>query len=154
MGILRLSHIGICVSDLESALAFYRDALGFRELSRLDVSGAAADTLLELQGTQLHAVYLERDAVRIELLWFEEPGHRGEGNPRPMNQLGLTHLSFRVEDLEAVLASIERAGGRVLEPTRIDNPEFQARVAFATDPDGTRIELVQIPGDPDALPGS
>ena len=77
MGILRLSHIGICVSDLESALAFYRDGLGFRELSRLDVSGTAADTLLELPGTQLRAVYLERDAVRIELLWFEEPGDPG-----------------------------------------------------------------------------
>ena len=40
MSIQRLSHIGICVSDLQRSLGFYRDALGFRELSRIAVEGA------------------------------------------------------------------------------------------------------------------
>ena len=39
MNVQRLSHIGICVSELERSVAFYRDALGFEEISRLRVSG-------------------------------------------------------------------------------------------------------------------
>ena len=39
MIIQRLSHIGICVSDLEKSIAFYCDVLGFELLSKLDVKG-------------------------------------------------------------------------------------------------------------------
>jgi len=74
--------------------------------------------------------------------------------PRPMNQLGLTHLSFRVDDLAATLQMIEKAGFAVLERTRIDIPAFEAGAVFITDPDGTLIELVQSPGDPSAPPGA
>jgi catechol 2,3-dioxygenase-like lactoylglutathione lyase family enzyme len=150
----RLTHLGICVSNLERALVFYRDGLGFRELGNLDVEGSEAATLLELPGVELRAVYLERDGVRIELLHYPAPGHVGGSEPRAMNALGLTHLSFRVQDLDATLATLERTGGRVLEHTRTDNPRFSAAAVFVSDPDGTRIELVQAPGDPAALPGS
>ena len=71
-----------------------------------------------------------------------------------MNRLGLTHLSLRVDDLDATVANLARVGGRVLNETRIDNPEFRASAVFVIDPDGIRIELVEQPGDPTALPGS
>ena len=82
------SHIGICVSDLERSVAFYRDALGFTEVRRLDVTGEATETLLGLQDVDLDAVFLERDGMRIELLHYRWPAHRGTGDPRPMNALG------------------------------------------------------------------
>lgn len=154
MTVQRLTHLGICVSDLEPALGFWRDALGFREVGTLDVEGSEAATLLELPGVELRAVYLERDGVRIELLHYPAPGHAGSAEPRAMNALGLTHLSFRVQDLDATLAALERAGGHVLAQTRTNNPKFRAAAVFVTDPDGTRVELVQAPGDPAALPGS
>lgn len=153
MSILRLSHVGICVAALEPALAFYRDGLGFRELSRLEIAGEAAEVLLEIDGVRLEAVYLERDGVRIELLHYPEPGCEGFPDPRPMNALGLTHLSLRVDDLDTTSRALEAAGGRVLETTRTWNESFEAGAVFVVAPDGTRIELVQAPGDPAALPG-
>jgi catechol 2,3-dioxygenase-like lactoylglutathione lyase family enzyme len=71
-----------------------------------------------------------------------------------MNEPGLTHLSFRVADLQAVLAALRDAGERVLDDTVLDFPEFQAAAAFVADPDGQLIELVQAPGDPAAPPRS
>src|SRR5439155_25693796 len=103
--LLRLTHIGICVSDMERSLRFYRDLLGFRFEHELRVAGEPGDTLLRLRGVELHAVYLQRDGVRIELLHFAAP----PGPPprsRPMNERGLTHLSFRVSDLDATLAGL------------------------------------------------
>lgn len=152
MAILRLSHIGLCVSDLDASRRFYCELLGFREVHALDISGELSDKLLELPDVDVRTVYLERDGVRLELLHYREPGHRGEGVVRPMNALGLTHLSVRVDDLEATLATLREAGTRILEQTRIDDAGAGVAVVFVTDPDGTRIELVQLPGDPARLP--
>jgi glyoxylase I family protein len=149
----RLTHIGICVAELPRSLAFYRDGLGFREVGRYSAGDEATERLLEVDGAQLELVYLERDGVRIELLHYPSPGHVGSGERRPMNALGLTHLSFAVQDLDRVGRAIEKAGGRLLEETR---SVFKSgnQGLFALDPDGTRIELIERQGDLGAVPGS
>lgn len=147
----RLTHVGICVSDLERSLRFYRDLLGFTWEHDLEVEGEPTDTLLRLTGTKLHAVYLTRDGVRIELLHFASPAAPPRPE-RPINQYGLTHLSFRVSDLDPVLAALRAAGERVLEETVIRFPEWGSAACFVVDPDGQLIELVQAPGDPTAPP--
>jgi len=154
LNVQRLSHIGICVSELERSLRFYRDALEFRELSRLAMEGAGPERLLGLPGGKLEAIYLERDGTRIELLHYPVAGHQRGESPCPMNRLGFTHLSLRVENLDAVIAAAEKMGGAVLTDTRIDNEAWQSYAVFVTDPDGLRIELVQAPGDPNKLPGA
>ncbi len=153
MHVQRLSHIGICVSELERAVAFYRDALGFEELSRLQLKGPDVERMLAIEGGEVQAVYLQRDGTRIELLYYPAAGHQGAAAPAPMNRLGLTHLSLRVSDLAATVADVQRLGGKCLSETRIDNDAWGSRAVFVTDPDGLRIELLQLPGDPNALPG-
>jgi glyoxylase I family protein len=154
MAVLRMTHIGICVADLERSLAFYRDCLGFVYRSELRVAGEPSATLLRLPDVALHAVYLERDGTRIELLAYATPHALGDATPRPMNGRGLTHLSLRVDDLAATVAALRAAGVRVLADTYIDLPAFGAAAVFVTDPDGTLIELVQSPGDLEAPPGA
>ena len=95
MSIHRLTHLGICVSELSRSIAFYRDALGFREVGRYAANDAATATILEVEGADLELVYLERDNVRIELLHYPSPGHRGSGQRRSMNALGLTGVGRR-----------------------------------------------------------
>lgn len=143
MALRRLTHIGICVSDLVRSRRFYCDALGFTEVGALSVSGDEASTLLEIDDVELEAVYLERDGVRIELLYYPTQTRGALDTPVPMNQPGFTHLSFRVDDLGATIDALVKAGGRVLAHTRIENPQFRAGAVFVTDPDGTRIELVE-----------
>lgn len=154
MAVLRMTHVGICVTDLERSVAFYRDLLGFTRRSELRVQGEPADTLLRLRPVDLEAVYLERDGTRIELLHYVSPGAVGDGAPRPMNGRGLTHLSLRVESVADVVATLRAAGVTVLDDTHIDIPAFGAAAIFVTDPDGTLIELVQSPGDLEAPPGA
>jgi catechol 2,3-dioxygenase-like lactoylglutathione lyase family enzyme len=139
----RVTHLGICVSDLEASLAFYRDALGFDPISELSASGPETARLLALPDPRLRAVYLRRDGFVIELLHYERPGASGDAAPRPMNQPGLTHLSLRVPDLAAAIAALEARGANVLHDTRIHNRQLGARAVFVLDPDGTRIELVE-----------
>ena len=152
MTVQLLTHLGICVSDLERSVAFYRDVFGFVETGRIEPDVEATSRILEIADAKLQAVYLERDGWRIELLYYASPGHTGSAQPRPLNQLGLTHLSFRVADLAGIAARAEAAGGRIREASRIELAG-ESRALFVVDPDGTRIELIDAPGDPAALPG-
>jgi lactoylglutathione lyase len=71
----------------------------------------------------------------------------GSGERKPMNDLGVTHLSFRVEDVDDLTAVIVAAGGTLVEQTRTVLGEATdpaaPRFIYLTDPDGTRIELMQ-----------
>ena len=147
MAQLRVSHIGICVSDWRRSLRFYNDVLGFRYVRELEVSGEPASRLLDLKAVEMRAVYLEREGVRIELLHYDQPPPISGSAPRPMNQLGLTHLSLRVDDLDALLRELAAADVEILDQTRIAIPEAGAKAVFILDPDGMRIELVEQPGD-------
>ena len=143
---MRFSHFGICVSDLERSLRFYCDGLGF-ELVQSHTVGPEFDSLMEVDDVVLQSRFVRRDGVSIELLHFDSPGHSGESVPRPMNQLGLTHLSLRVEDLDVVGGMIESLGGSVLSDTRttMGPPEAVLDFVYCTDPDGVRIELIRLP---------
>jgi len=144
---LRASHIGICVSDWRRSLRFYHDVLGFRYSHELEVSGAHASRLLRLEGVALRAVYLEREGLRIELLHYEQPGHVSATTPRPMNRLGFTHLSLRVDDLDAFVQELREAGVEIRDDTRIEISAAHTKAVFISDPDGASIELVEQPGD-------
>jgi lactoylglutathione lyase len=146
MGIRNFSHVGICVSDLDRSTRFYQEVLGFQEVMTAQVGEEFAATL-EVDAPKLESRFLGRDDVRIELLHYLEPGHRGDGGRRPMNQLGLTHLAFSVDDVMEFSAAAERAGGRVhratlsvVEGGGSDGGPLMA--VYLTDPDGTRIELL------------
>ena len=141
------SHIGVCVSDLERSSRFYRDALGFEQVGSHHIGDEFA-SLMEVPGVDLDSVMLARDGVTVELLGFRSPGHVGEAERRPMNRLGLTHLSFLVDDVDAVASAVEGAGGVLIGGTRttLDVAGVTLDFVYCTDPDGTRIELMHLPG--------
>lgn len=141
-----VSHIGICVSDLERSRRFYCDALGFEEQFSHRV-GAEFARLMEIEGVDVRSVMVSRDGVTLELLGFEAPGRTGTGERRPMNALGFTHLSLRVDDVDEAASAIERFGGTVVRSTRttLEYGAAQLDFVYCTDPDGVRIELMRLP---------
>ncbi len=90
---------------------------------------------------ELTSQFIRRDGVAIELLYYASPGVLGEPSSR-RNQLGITHLSFIVEDVDASAAKLVAAGATLLEDTRTD---LGIQIVFLADPDGTRIELMTAP---------
>lgn len=136
------SHLGICVSDLEASLRFYCDGLGFAVAEGYDLDDATApgiDRALEVEApVALRSQMITKGDLKIELLAFSAP--TPDGHPSASrSQLGLTHLSFTVDDVDATIETLVAAGGTLLESTRAS---LGIELVFLTDPDGTRIELM------------
>ena len=118
------SHFGICVSDLERSLRFYCEAFGFEKAESHDI-GQEFARLMDFPDVVLTSQFIRKEATAIELLAFTEPAPFGDRERRAVNQLGLTHLSFRVGDLEATAAKVVELGGAIVE--RAGPPSISAR---------------------------
>jgi len=127
-----LDHIGIAVGDIEAALAFYRDALGLEIEPPEDVPS---------QRVRAHFVGVGES--KLELLQATAPdspiaaflNKRGPG---------LHHITLRVEDLQAALASLKSRGARLIDETPRPGAEG-ATVAFIhpATAHGVLVELKQ-----------
>ena len=141
------SHFGICVSDLSRSLRFYCDGLGFEQAESHEIGSEFAQ-LMDLSDVAVTSQFIRKGATAIELLAFREPEPFGDTERRPVNLLGLTHLSFRVADVEAVAAHLVELGGtRVASSkTTIDFGGTPLDFVYCTDPDGVRVELMDLGG--------
>jgi catechol 2,3-dioxygenase-like lactoylglutathione lyase family enzyme len=141
------SHFGICVSDLERSLRFYCDALGFEKAESHEI-GSEFARLMEFAEVDVTSQFIRRGPTAIELLAFRTPGPFGPSERRAVNQLGLTHLSFRVRDVAGTAARMVELGGTIVESTKttIDLGGTALEFVYCTDPDGVRVELMDLGG--------
>ena len=146
---IKLSHRGMCVTDIESSLRFYRDGLGFAVADYFSLDDPALGTVMEVPGSIVEAQMMRNpDGVTFELLRFVTPATLGPRERRPNNQYGLTHLAFYVDDMDEAAARVRNAGGAVYPQTRATFPEGRTTMMYCTDPDGVRIELMHNPEIP------
>jgi catechol 2,3-dioxygenase-like lactoylglutathione lyase family enzyme len=143
----RFSHSGICIADIEAAMRFYHEALGFApaENHALLNHSSWLDIVNELRDVRLRARMVRSAAGdTIELLKMDSPACFGPRARRPMNQLGLTHLAFHVDSIDDAATAVLAHGGRIHPQTRA-RFESGIEILYATDPDGVRVELMQAP---------
>jgi lactoylglutathione lyase len=129
------NHVGICVTDLERSKRFYEQVLQFRYWWELEAPDEGSSTLLQIpEPVGLRAVYMVRDGLVLELLYYAEAKAR-PFRERVMNEPGLTHLSLSVGDIPAVLEKVVPNGGTIIEES-----DMKAAIIIR-DPDGQLIEL-------------
>lgn len=140
----RWSHVGVCVADLERSLRFYCEGLGFRPAERYELDDTAVPGLagaLEVGApVELVSQMITAGDCRIELLGWRTPSPGGVASAS-RGQLGLTHLTFVVGDVDEVADRLVGLGGTLLPGT--DTDLGVTRLLFLADPDGTRIELMR-----------
>jgi len=125
---MRILHTMLRVGDLERSLAFYTDVLGMRLLRRKDYPGGKFTLAFVGYGD-------ESETAVIELTHNWETSSYDPGN-------GFGHVAIGVDDICKVCKEIKAAGGKVVrEPGPMKHGSTV--IAFAEDPDGYKIELIQ-----------
>ncbi len=123
----KVHHIAIICSDYEKSKRFYVEVLGLEIIQEIYREERASHKLdLALNGDYI-----------IELFSFPNPPSR----PSRPEATGLRHLAFEVDDLDRIVAHLEK---NQIEMEAIRTDEFtNKRFLFIADPDQLPIEFYE-----------
>ena len=126
-----IGHVAFRVSNLERALDFYCGKLGFREAFRLEREGRPSPWIVYLSIAE--NTFIELFPVPAETVTPAD------------SQASYAHYCLTVDDLPATLAELAGRGLEISGEPRLGlDGNWQY---WLTDPDGNRIELMQIMPD-------
>lgn len=135
-------HLVVGVTDMDRALAFYRDVIGMEVVFETLVSGQPFDAVLHATRKQEGRVVGGLlGGLMVELLSLgskppaEKPARRGI--------TGIQNVSLSVTDLDDAHRRITAAG---YTPDQAPFEIGGVRMFFVKDPDGTPVEFIELPG--------
>ena len=141
-----VSHIAVCVRDLDRSLAFYRDILGMR----VDFDEVQDTTTGGLPSVYKNARKTRRTVhVRYgpgqtapSLVLTSHPGEDSDGIPIKLDQVGISHLSFTVSDVKALAEELVSKGVEMAAPLEaFTAPDGRVSSIFVFDPDGILLQF-------------
>ncbi|WP_448563231.1 lactoylglutathione lyase [Trichothermofontia sp.] len=126
---MRLLHTMLRVGNLEKSLQFYCEVLGMKLLRRQDYPGGEFTLAFVGYGDEANHTVLE-----LTYNWGVDHYNLGDA---------YGHIAIGVEDIYATCDEIRAKGGQVVrEPGPMKHGSTV--IAFVTDPDGYKVELIQI----------
>lgn len=163
MKVKTISHVAFMVKDMEKALRFYHDGLGFELVCdttydlalnsiRRQIAESAGSERAGLEAVErtFHGkegrpwfVYLRVAENQLLELFYADDGY--DGGPASMGSY--RHLSLEVEDIEAAKRSLLERG--VPLKTDVYMGADNTKTLWIVDPDGNEIELMEY--TPDSL---
>lgn len=131
-------HTMVRVTDIESAVKFYGEGLGLREIARYDsepgrftlVFLASPDDIKRCGGIPEGTRPTDMDIPMVELTHNWDPEDYGGGR-------NFGHLAYRVGNIYEACERFQALG------VTINRPPRDGRMAFIRSPDGISVELLQ-----------
>jgi len=144
--IVGLFHGGVTVTDLDQAVAFYCDVLGFTVAARRDATESYLREMHTQPFTKVRMAFLAipNSSTMIELIQYE-----GVDNHPPQYQPSdpsTGHLCFLVDDIHALDGRLRAIGVRSRSEHPIEitaGPNIGGWAVYFHDPDGYPLEFIQ-----------
>src|SRR5579862_5979943 len=111
MAIQRMDHVGIVVDDLAAATEFFVE-LGLVLKGEATVQGRWVDRVVGLESVRADIAMMQTPDGngRLELTKFHSPSTQSDNRRAPANTLGIRHVAFAVDDIDAVVARLRARG--------------------------------------------
>ncbi len=141
--------IGVVVSDVEKAAAFYKDALGFTEVPGFDVPASMGRDSGLTDGKPFHVRVMKLadtpTATCVKLIQFAGVSPARQDTQYIHSTLGPRYLTIHVTDTKAAVERARRHGATVVARGPVPLPEGFPKGVYLTvlrDPDGNMVEFV------------
>jgi predicted enzyme related to lactoylglutathione lyase len=143
---IRYVHTNIIAKDWKKVSLFYQRVFGCKPVPpQRDLSGEWLDELTGIKDVHIMGEHLalpgyEEFLPTLEIFSYSS---MNTDNPKAINSIGLAHLAFEVDDVQAILQKIkEEGGGQVGELIKTEYPnKVIATFVYAKDVEGNIIEL-------------
>jgi methylmalonyl-CoA/ethylmalonyl-CoA epimerase len=131
----KIEHVALAVSDLDAAVAHYRDVWGIEVEHRERVEDQGVEeAMLPLGESYLQLLGATGPDTTVGK-FLEKKGE------------GLHHIAYEVEDLEAALAELKEKGVRLIdEAPRKGGRGHMVAFVHPKSNHGLLVELIQAPG--------
>jgi catechol 2,3-dioxygenase-like lactoylglutathione lyase family enzyme len=142
VAIERMDHVGIVVEDLAAATAFFVE-LGLELQGGGPVEGAWVDRVIGLEGVRAEIAMLQTPDGhgRVELAKFHAPAGPGGDRQAPANAPGIRHVTFAVDDIDAVVAGVRARGAELVG--EVERYRDIYRLCYIRGPEGIIVELAE-----------
>ncbi|MFF2879011.1 VOC family protein [Gottfriedia sp. NPDC057991] len=142
MKINRIDHVSINVNDLSEAKAFFLD-LGLEVHAEWELDGKQLDKIVGLKDVKTACVGLGMPDGKtwIELVKFYTPSDETDIQKPFANTLGIRHICFAVEDIDAIVARLKEKGNEIF--SEIQQYEESYRLCYVRGPEGIILELAE-----------
>ena len=140
---MKVRHTGVVVRNLDKALSFWRDLLGFNIEVMMDESGPEIDAILGLLNVRVITVKMSApEGGMIELLHFHSHPDMKFWDGQPYST-GITHIALTVNNLDLIYKKLLGAG--FLFPNKPQlSKDGKAKVIYCKGPENLLIEFVEI----------
>lgn len=125
------SHVALNCKDQSAIEAFYTKHFGFQRASAFDIGG----------GSQL--VFIRSGNVYLELFPGAEDRQGAAPEKDGSAQVGVRHIAFQVDDVDAKLAEMGGDATITLGPLDFDAFIPGWRTVWLSDPEGNIVEISQ-----------
>jgi catechol 2,3-dioxygenase-like lactoylglutathione lyase family enzyme len=145
-----IHHTAISTADLDRALAFYRDLLGFEEALDFSWPEGTADMnrTHQLPQTAGRVVLLRAGNAMLELFEYSTPEPNPADTARRLCDHGITHFCLDVDDIDCEYERL-RSAGMAFHCAPVDYGTVKC--TYGRDPDGNVIELQEVKSADDPL---
>ncbi|MCT4597136.1 MAG: VOC family protein [Vallitalea sp.] len=142
MKIKSLSHVGLTVSNFESAVKFYSETFGFKLISEQLLDKDQVNELYNLYGlkdTKIRLGFLRAPKGGVIEIFEFYPSLQAKNTI--WNKPGLTHFTLDVNNVNKWYRRLKEKGIYFYsEPQNTDGTDW----VFMKDPDGNLIELIDL----------
>ena len=135
-------HTGIIVNNMKKSLQFYKDFLGLKIIQDFTDESEYINKITGIKNGYAHFIKLSMpDGSVLELL--EYPSHRTKPHDLSIINVGIAHIALRVKNAQYAYDFLNSKGVELLSQPVLSS-EGIAKVFFSLDPDGVRVELVEM----------
>jgi len=143
---IKYAHTNILANEWKKLSQFYIDVFDCKPVyPERDLEGEWIDNMTNIPGVHIEGIHLELpgfdNGPTIEI--FEYNKLAGKGAVSQINEIGFTHIAFRVDNIKEMIEKVVAYGGSFygeIVETQIENAGYLTAV-YMRDPEGNIVEI-------------